>query len=142
MVKRRIPDRSTEAYPTTKTENRLGKQRSCSLPFRYLNALFSDKSLSESYGKFTVKTLNETSSQDYTLREFVVAKEGHPEDRKIYHFHFQVHITKFLLIHIQLRSSLSSIHVLLFFTACSIFFLYLDDVMHANPWISEVSGDV
>jgi hypothetical protein len=34
--------------------------------------------------------LNETSSQDYTLREFVVAKEGHAEERKIYHFHFQV----------------------------------------------------
>ncbi len=50
----------------------------------------SDKNLTETYGKFTVRTLNETSSQDYTLREFVVAKEGNPEDRKIYHFHFQV----------------------------------------------------
>ena len=36
MVKRKIPDRNTEPYPPTKTENRLGTQRSCSRPFRYM----------------------------------------------------------------------------------------------------------
>lgn len=48
-----------------------------------------DKNGSETFGKFTVRTLNETSSQDYTLREFTVSKEGQSEERKIYHFHFQ-----------------------------------------------------
>ena len=36
LVKRRIPDQSTEPYPNTKTENRLGTQRFCSRPFRYI----------------------------------------------------------------------------------------------------------
>ena len=36
-VKRRIPDQSTEPYPPTKTENRLGTQRSFSGPFRYIH---------------------------------------------------------------------------------------------------------
>ena len=57
-----------------------------------------DKNLTETFGKFSVRTLNETSSQDYTLREFVVAKEGNPEDRKIYHFHFQVFFIHTLLL--------------------------------------------
>lgn len=52
-----------------------------------------DNNVTETIGKFVVRTINETSSQDYTLREFVVTKEtkeGHTEERKIYHFHFQV----------------------------------------------------
>ena len=40
MVKRKIPDRNTEPYPPTKTENRLGTQRSCSHPFRYINKAY------------------------------------------------------------------------------------------------------
>ena len=44
----------------------------------------------ESFGKFTVKNVSEKSSQDYTLREFLVSKEGEKDERKIYHFHFQV----------------------------------------------------
>ena len=39
MVKRRIPDRSTETYPTTKTENRLGTQRSWSRLFCYITTV-------------------------------------------------------------------------------------------------------
>ena len=39
LVKRRIPDQSTEPYPPTQTENRLGTQRSCSCPFRYIDSL-------------------------------------------------------------------------------------------------------
>ena len=38
LVKRRLPESSTELYPTTNMENRLGTQRSCSLPFHYINA--------------------------------------------------------------------------------------------------------
>ena len=36
LIKRRIPDRGTEPYPNTRTENRLGTQRSCSFPFCYM----------------------------------------------------------------------------------------------------------
>jgi hypothetical protein len=59
---------------------------------------FLDKTASEVFGKFTIEKLTEKSSQDYTLREFLVTKEGCSEERKIYHFHFQVrHKAKSLL---------------------------------------------
>ena len=37
MVKRRIQDQSTEPYPTTKAEDRLGTQRSCYNPYHYIH---------------------------------------------------------------------------------------------------------
>ncbi|CAM1308650.1 PTPN11 (predicted) [Pycnogonum litorale] len=39
--------------------------------------------------KMTVCNLGESSTADYTLREFLVTKEGHLESRKVYHYHFQ-----------------------------------------------------
>ena len=41
LVKRRIPDWSTEPYPPTKTKNRLGTQRSCSRPLHYIFLAFA-----------------------------------------------------------------------------------------------------
>jgi len=56
-----------------------------------LNLFFKlDKDCEEVFGKFTVRTLSETSSQDYTLREFSVKKEGSHEERNIFHFQFLV----------------------------------------------------
>lgn len=53
-----------------------------------------DLDKSESFGKFHLRNVSETSNQDYTLREFMVSKEapggGKSEERKIFHFHFQV----------------------------------------------------
>lgn len=42
------------------------------------------------YGKSSVKYLVETSTADYTLREFLLSMEGSPSERKVYHYHFQV----------------------------------------------------
>jgi tyrosine-protein phosphatase non-receptor type 11 len=42
------------------------------------------------YGPVKVKSLSESSNTDYTLREFVVSKEGSTDERKVFHFHFQV----------------------------------------------------
>ncbi len=48
-----------------------------------------DLDKSESFGKFEIKNVSETLNTDYTLREFLVNKEG-KDERKIFHFHFQV----------------------------------------------------
>jgi hypothetical protein len=43
------------------------------------------------YGKTKVHNLSESSTADYTLREFLVSREGSSEgERKVYHYHFQV----------------------------------------------------
>jgi len=44
------------------------------------------------YGPVKVRNLCESTNTDYTLREFIVSKEGSPEERKTFHFHFQVMI--------------------------------------------------
>ncbi|PNF27585.1 Tyrosine-protein phosphatase non-receptor type 11 [Cryptotermes secundus] len=42
------------------------------------------------YGKTKVRNLSESSTADYTLREFLVSREGSSEEeRKVYHYHFQ-----------------------------------------------------
>ncbi|XP_059488410.1 tyrosine-protein phosphatase corkscrew-like isoform X3 [Neocloeon triangulifer] len=41
------------------------------------------------YGLVKVRNLCESSNADYTLREFLVSREGVPEERKVFHFHFQ-----------------------------------------------------
>lgn len=47
-----------------------------------------DLDKTETFGKFTVKTVAETTLKDYTLREFLVTKEGEKDQRKMVHFHF------------------------------------------------------
>jgi tyrosine-protein phosphatase non-receptor type 11 len=43
------------------------------------------------YGKTKVCNLLESSTADYTLREFLVSREeSGEEERKVYHYHFQV----------------------------------------------------
>ena len=43
----------------------------------------------EEYGSYTVVSISEESSKDYTLREFLVSKKDCDEEpRKIFHFHF------------------------------------------------------
>eukprot|EP00090_Calanus_glacialis_P004779 TRINITY_DN13583_c0_g1_i1.p1 TRINITY_DN13583_c0_g1~~TRINITY_DN13583_c0_g1_i1.p1 ORF type:complete len:630 (+),score=190.51 TRINITY_DN13583_c0_g1_i1:132-2021(+) len=43
----------------------------------------------EEYGNYTVVSVSEESSKDYTLREFLVSKKDCDEEaRKIFHFHF------------------------------------------------------
>ncbi|GAB6023095.1 protein tyrosine phosphatase, non-receptor type 11 [Chamberlinius hualienensis] len=49
-----------------------------------------DEGQTKECGKVTVKNITESSSADYTLREFAVTKEGEKDERKVYHFHFQV----------------------------------------------------
>lgn len=49
-----------------------------------------DLEASESFGPFLVKNVSEEALHDYTLREFVVTKSHQKEERKIYHYHFQV----------------------------------------------------
>ncbi|XP_063234398.1 tyrosine-protein phosphatase non-receptor type 11-like isoform X7 [Bacillus rossius redtenbacheri] len=44
---------------------------------------------SKEYGKTSVRNLSEASTSDYTLREFIVVREGCEEERKVYHYHFQ-----------------------------------------------------
>ncbi|XP_039300458.1 tyrosine-protein phosphatase corkscrew-like, partial [Nilaparvata lugens] len=41
----------------------------------------------EEYGKVTVKTVSQSSTADYTLREFLVTYKNHA--RTVYHYHFQ-----------------------------------------------------
>ncbi|XP_065348923.1 tyrosine-protein phosphatase non-receptor type 11-like isoform X1 [Cloeon dipterum] len=41
------------------------------------------------YGAVKVKNICESSNADYTLREFLVGREGTQEERKVFHFHFQ-----------------------------------------------------
>ncbi|XP_067006544.2 tyrosine-protein phosphatase non-receptor type 11 isoform X2 [Anabrus simplex] len=48
-----------------------------------------EESQSKEYGKIKVRNLVESSTADYTLREFLVMKEGFEEERKVYHYHFQ-----------------------------------------------------
>ncbi len=43
----------------------------------------------ETFGKISIQTTSETSNQDYTLREFLVRKEGDRDERRVLHFHFQ-----------------------------------------------------
>jgi tyrosine-protein phosphatase non-receptor type 11 len=51
------------------------------------------------YGKIKVRNLSESSTADYTLREFLVSREGSgEEERKVYHYHFQVLEHNILLI--------------------------------------------
>ena len=57
-----------------------------------------DLDKTDTFGKFTVNTTMETTLKDYTLREFVVSKEGEKEERKIVHFHFQVMTLSWLSI--------------------------------------------
>ncbi len=53
------------------------------------------KAAPEAFGKFQLRTLSETSNQDYTLREFSVRKalEGGEDrwtpERRVFHYHFQ-----------------------------------------------------
>ena len=42
----------------------------------------------ETFGPFVIKSIREEPSHGYVLREFLVSKG--PQERKIYHFHFQV----------------------------------------------------
>ncbi|XP_044741677.1 tyrosine-protein phosphatase corkscrew [Chrysoperla carnea] len=47
---------------------------------------------SKEYGKITVRSISESSTADYTLREFIVTKQNcveKPKERHIYHYHFQ-----------------------------------------------------
>ncbi|KAK7868473.1 hypothetical protein R5R35_011217 [Gryllus longicercus] len=44
---------------------------------------------SKEYGAVKVHSLAESSNADYTLREFLVVKEGEDEERKVFHYHFQ-----------------------------------------------------
>ena len=44
----------------------------------------------ESFGPFQVKNVSEEALHDYTLREFVLTKSQQKEERKIFHYHFQV----------------------------------------------------
>ncbi|XP_076047900.1 tyrosine-protein phosphatase non-receptor type 11-like isoform X2 [Oratosquilla oratoria] len=46
-----------------------------------------DVGSSKEFGKITVKNVFESPNNDYTLREFLVIKEDHPE-RKTWHYHF------------------------------------------------------
>ncbi|KAG1683060.1 Tyrosine-protein phosphatase non-receptor type 11 [Nymphon striatum] len=48
-----------------------------------------DENDSKICNKITVSSVTESSTADYTLREFLVTKEGHLESRKVYHYHFQ-----------------------------------------------------
>lgn len=44
---------------------------------------------SKDYGKIKVKNILESSTAHYTLREFLVTKEGVNGERKVFHYHFQ-----------------------------------------------------
>lgn len=48
----------------------------------------------DTFGGYRVRNVLETSNQDYTLRELMLGRpvETGSEERKIYHFHFQVWI--------------------------------------------------
>ncbi|VEN59878.1 unnamed protein product [Callosobruchus maculatus] len=48
-----------------------------------------DLNSSKEYDKIKVKNLVESSTPHYTLREFLVSKEGTTCERKVYHYHFQ-----------------------------------------------------
>ncbi|XP_018577630.1 tyrosine-protein phosphatase corkscrew isoform X2 [Anoplophora glabripennis] len=48
-----------------------------------------EQSCSCSYGKIRVKNLTSSSTQHYTLREFLVTHDGSNCERKVYHYHFQ-----------------------------------------------------
>nr|CAH7757685.1 unnamed protein product [Callosobruchus chinensis] len=48
-----------------------------------------DLNSSKEYDKIKVKNLVESSTPHYTLREFLVSKEGNTCERKVYHYHFQ-----------------------------------------------------
>lgn len=41
------------------------------------------------YGQIRVRSVSETSNNDYTLRQFLVSSEENNEERTIYHYHFQ-----------------------------------------------------
>jgi hypothetical protein len=58
-----------------------------------------DVDKSEAYGKFRVHSCTEKSSQDYTLREFTLKKEGNPDkdERRIFHYHFQASLCVMLI---------------------------------------------
>lgn len=43
---------------------------------------------SKDYDKVTVKSVSQSSTTDYTLREFLVTYQE--EERTVYHYHFQV----------------------------------------------------
>lgn len=53
-----------------------------------------DQGCSCSYSKIKVKNLTESSTQHYTLREFLVTHETSNCERKVYHYHFQVRVKK------------------------------------------------
>ena len=55
-----------------------------------------DLDATESFGHFTIKNVEENESKDYTLREFLVSKSK-SEERRIFHYHFQVRILNFEL---------------------------------------------
>jgi tyrosine-protein phosphatase non-receptor type 11 len=57
------------------------------------------------YGKTKVRNLSESSTADYTLREFLVSREGSAEEeRKVYHYHFQV--TKHAMFKLFIKDAL------------------------------------
>lgn len=47
-----------------------------------------DEGQSKEFGKVTVKTLVESPTVDYILREFLLSKEGESDSRKLFHYHF------------------------------------------------------
>ena len=52
-----------------------------------------EEAQTKDYGKIKVRNLSESSTADYTLREFLVTREDCSDDeRKVYHYHFQVRL--------------------------------------------------
>ena len=49
-----------------------------------------DLNETDKFGPFSIKTISEEQFHGYVLREFVVSKGHQGQERKIYHFHFQV----------------------------------------------------
>jgi len=52
-------------------------------------------------GKITIKCVSDSTRADYTLREFVATKDG--EDRLIYQYHFQVHMSHLNLAYLGIK---------------------------------------
>ncbi|KAK6622142.1 protein tyrosine phosphatase, non-receptor type 11 [Polyplax serrata] len=48
-----------------------------------------DKGQTKDYGSVRVTSVSETSTSDYTLRQFLVSSEEGTEEKTIYHYHFQ-----------------------------------------------------
>lgn len=57
-----------------------------------------DKGQTKDYGSVRVTSVSETSTSDYTLRQFLVSSEEGTEEKTIYHYHFQV-LSRFELLY-------------------------------------------